>query len=57
VTTMMVAFKILMFICAILSFFGSMGEKDTAKQKMQLAIFASSGVLFLLAEAVTKFIH
>lgn len=54
---MMVAFKILMFICAILSFFGSMGEKDTAKQKMQLAIFTSSGALFLLAEAVTKFIH
>lgn len=47
---MMTAFKILMFICAILSFMGSLVEKETAKQKVQLAIFASAGILFLLAE-------
>ena len=52
---MMVAFKILMFLCAILSFMGSMVEKETAKQKVQLAIFASAGILFLIAEAVTMF--
>lgn len=53
----MVVFKILMILCSVLSFMGSMVEKDTAKQKIQVAVFASAGVLFLLAEAVTKFIH
>lgn len=53
---MMVAFKILMFICAILSFMGSMVEKETAKQKIQVANFASAGILFLLAEVGTKLI-
>lgn len=47
---MLTAFKILMFICTILSFMGSMVEKDTAKQKVQVAVFASAGILLLFAE-------
>lgn len=54
---MMVAFKILMILCSVLSFMGSMVEKDIAKQKIQMAGFASAGILFLLAEAVTKFVY
>ena len=46
----MTVFKVLMIICAVLSFMSHMIEKDTAKQKMQTAIFAVSGILFLMAE-------
>lgn len=52
----MVVFKILMILCSVLSFMGCMVEKDTAKQKIQVANFASAGILFLLAEVGTKFI-
>ena len=53
----MIAFKIIMILCSALSFMGSMVEKEIVKQKMYLAIFATAGVLYLLAEAVTKIIR
>ena len=50
---MMMVFKILMLICTILSFMSSMVEKDTQKQKVQVASFASAGTLLLLAEVAS----
>lgn len=49
---MVSVFKILMIVFATLSFFVGMSEKETAKQKAQVAIFVSAGILFLLAEAL-----
>lgn len=51
---MMVAFKILMIFVSVLSFMGSMVEKETAKQKTLIALFTASGTLFLLAEIASK---
>lgn len=52
---MLTAFKILMFICAILSFFGSMAEKDPRAANTCTAVFGISGSLLLLAIIATKF--
>ena len=51
---MMTAFKILMFICAILSFFGSIAEKDPRAAKTDTVVFGISGGLLLLAIVATK---
>lgn len=50
---MMTAFKILMLLCLILSFLGSMAEKNDKVRNGYLAAFGVSGVLFLTAEAIT----
>lgn len=50
----MVVFKILMILVAIISFMGSVVEKDTAKQKVQVTMFGVSGGLLLLAVIADK---
>lgn len=52
---MMTAFKILMFICVILSFLGSVSEKDHKAANTNTVVFGISGVLLLLAIVATKF--
>lgn len=52
---MLTAFKILMFICVILSFIGSLGEKDRKAANTNTVVFGVSGALLLLAIVATKF--
>ena len=53
----MMVFKILMIVFAVLSFMCFMVEKETVKQKIQIAMFSSSGILFLLAEVAERILH
>lgn len=52
---MLTAFKILMFICAIFSFLGSISEKDSKAANNDTVVFGISGFLLLLSIVVTKF--
>lgn len=51
---MMIAFKILMFLCAVLSFLGSIAEKEQKAKNTDTALFAISGGLLLLAIVATN---
>lgn len=53
---MMIAFKILMLLCVILSFLGSIAEKDQKAKNTDTILFGISGSLLLLAIVATKFI-
>lgn len=52
---MLTAFKILMFICATLSFIGSVSANDSKAASTRTVVFGISGGLLLLAIVATKF--
>ena len=52
---MMIAFKILMFLTAILSILGCIGEKDPKARNTFTAMLGISGGLLLLAIVATNF--
>lgn len=51
---MMIVFKILMILCTVLSFIGSIGEKDQKARTTYTALFGISGGLLLLAIVATN---
>lgn len=51
---MMIAFKILMILCTIVSFLGSIGEKNDKTRNSYTALYAISVVILLLSILATN---